>query len=193
MTPSLTTHGWPSSERSATAALAAWSSSSPMRTGPRCGSGGGLPGGGMAALRRSLHARLHARGGLLAARAPRGQDRLAGVPRARRHRDRHVPRGVRHVGGVPPESGGNPRGGRARRPGIPLLPAVALEAPAHQQCPGADQPRNKAQVEGGIGAPLDGIASASGRRDHARAGRNVAGVEVLLGVSPFPTVSISHA
>lgn len=104
-TPSHTTRGSPSSERSATAALAAWSSSSPMRTGPRRGSGGGLPGGGMAAPRRPLHARLHARGGLLAARAPRGQDRLAGVPRARRrHRDRHVPRGVRHVGGCRPRA-----------------------------------------------------------------------------------------
>lgn len=87
--------------------------------------------------------RLHARGGLLAAEAPRGQDRLAGVPRARRHhRDRHVPRGARHAGGVPPEGCGDPRGGRAGRPGIPRLPAVALEASAYQQRQGADQPRD---------------------------------------------------
>ena len=111
----------------------------------------------------------------------RGARRLAGVPRARRlHRDRHVPRGVRHVGGVLPEGGGNPRGGQAGRPGIPRFPAVALEAPAYHQCPGADQPRDKAQVEGSAGASLDDIAGASGRRGHVRAGRDAAGVEVLL-------------
>ncbi len=38
----------------------------------------------MTALRRPPHARQHARGGLLAAQAPRRQNRLAGVPRARR-------------------------------------------------------------------------------------------------------------
>ena len=59
----------------------------------------------MAALRGPPHARLHARGRLPAAQAPRGQDRVAGVPRARRrHRDGHVPRGVRHAGGVLPEA-----------------------------------------------------------------------------------------
>lgn len=106
----------------------------------------------MAALRHPTHARLHAQGGLLAAEAPRGQDSLAGVPRARRrHRDRHVLHGVRHAGGVLPESCGDPREGRAGRTGMPRFPTVALEAPAHQQCPGAHQPRDKAQVEGGAG------------------------------------------
>lgn len=57
----------------------------------------------MAALRRPPHARLHARGRLLAAQAPRGQDRLAGVPRPRRrHGGGHVPRSVRHARGVLP-------------------------------------------------------------------------------------------
>lgn len=181
-TPSHTTRGPPSSGSSATAALAVWSSSSrtPTRSRPRARRG--LPGRRMAALRRPPHARLHARGGLPAAEAPRGQDRLAGVPRARRrHRDRHVPRGVRHAGRVLPEGGGDPRGGRAGRPGIARIPAVALEATARQQRPGTDEPRDKAQIEGGAGVPLDGIAGASGRRGHVRAGRDVAGVEVLLG------------
>ena len=53
--------------------------------------------------------------------------------------------------------------------------SVALEAPAHQQRPGADEPRDKAQVEGGADVPLDGIAGAPGRRGHVRAGRDVAG------------------
>lgn len=83
--------------------------------------------------------------------------------------------------GVLPEGCGDPRGSRAGRPGIPRLPAVALEMPAHQQRPGEDEPRDKAQVEGGAGVPLDGIAGATGRRGHVRAGRDVAGVEVLLG------------
>lgn len=36
-------------------------------------------------------------------------------------------------------------------------------ATGHQQRPGADEPRDKAQVEGGADIPLDGIAGASGR------------------------------
>ena len=66
-------------------------------------------------------------------------DRVAGVPRARRrHRDRHVPRGVRHAGGVLPESGGGAGGGRARRAGLPRLTADAMEVPAHQKRTGGD-------------------------------------------------------
>lgn len=84
-------------------------------------------------------------------------------------------------GGVLSERGGDPRGGRTGRPGIPRFSAVALEAPAHQQRPGANEPRDKAQVECGAAVPLDDIAGASGRRGHVRAGRDVAGVEVLLG------------
>lgn len=66
-------------------------------------------------------------------------DRVAGVPRARRrHRDRHVPRGVRHAGGVLPESGGGAGGGRARRAGLPRLTADPMEVPAHQKRTGGD-------------------------------------------------------
>lgn len=36
-------------------------------------------------------------------------------------------------------------------------------ATGHQQRPGADEPRDKAQVEGGADIPLDDIAGASGR------------------------------
>lgn len=64
-------------------------------------------GGGMAAPHGPPHARLHARGRLLAAQASRGQDRAAGAPRARRrHRDGHAPRDARHAEGVLPEGGG---------------------------------------------------------------------------------------
>ena len=74
--------------------------------GPRPRARRGLPGRRVAALRSPPHERLHARGRLLAAQALRGQDRLAGVPRARRrHRGRHVPCSVRHAGGVLPEGG----------------------------------------------------------------------------------------
>ena len=55
-------------------------------------------------------------------------------------------------------------------------------ATGHQQCPGADKQRDKAQVDGGTGIPLNGIAGSSGRHGHVRAERDVAGVEVLLGV-----------
>ena len=42
-------------------------------------------------------------------------DRVAGVPRARRrHRDGHIPRGVRHAGGVLPEGGDGAGGGQPR-------------------------------------------------------------------------------
>lgn len=119
---------------------------------------------------------------LLAAQAPRGQDRVAGVPRARRrHRDGHVPRGVRHAGGVLPQGGGGAGGGRARRAGLPRLPADPLEAPAHQQRAGEDQPGDKAQVASRAGVPLHGLAGAARGRGHVRAGRDMAGVQVLLG------------
>lgn len=69
-------------------------------------------------LRRPPDAGLHARSRLLAAQAPRGQDRLAGVPRPRRrHRDGNVPRGVRHAGGVLPQGGGGAGGGIFQVPG----------------------------------------------------------------------------
>lgn len=88
-------------------------------------------------------------------------DRVAGVPRARRrHRDRHVPRGVRHAGGVLPQGGDGAGGGRARRAGLPRLPADPLEAPAHQQRAGEDQPGDKAQVARRAGVPPHGLAGA---------------------------------
>ena len=140
------------------------------------------PGLRVAAPRGPPHARLHARGRLLAAQAPRGQDRVAGVPRARRrHRDGHVPRGVRHAGGVLPQGGGGAGGGRARRAGLPRLPAGPLEAPAHQHRAGEDQPGDKAQVARRAGVPLHGLAGAARGRGHVRAGRDMAGVQVLLG------------
>lgn len=86
--------------------------------GPGQGHRRGLPGRRMAALRGAPDARLHARGRLLAAQAPRRQDRLPGLPRqGRRHRRGHVPRGLRDAGGVLPEGGegnGGGGGGRAR-------------------------------------------------------------------------------
>ena len=181
-TPSRTTHGLHSSGRSATAASLACSSSSPTRTAASSRRRRRSSRGGVAALRRPPHARLHARGGLLAAQAPREQDRLAGVPRARRrHRDRHVPRGVRHAGGVLPEGGGGSGGGGARRAGLPRLSADPLEVPAHQQRAGEDQPGDKARVERRAGVPVNGLAGAARGRGHVRAGRDMAGVQVLLG------------
>lgn len=60
---------------------------------------------------------------------------------------------LKYAGGVLPKGGGDYRGDRAGRPGIPLFPAVALKAPAHQQRPRADKPRDKAQVDGGADIP----------------------------------------
>ena len=80
-----------------------------------------------------------------------------------------------------PEGGGDPRGGRAGRAGLPRLPASPPEAPAHQQCPGADQPRDKAQVARRAGVPVNGLAGAARGRGHVRAGRDMAGVQILLG------------
>lgn len=109
-------------------------------------------------------------------------DRVAGVPRTRRrHRDRHVPRGVRHAGGVLPKSGGGVGGGRARRAGLPRLSADPMEVPAHQQRTGGYQPRDKAQVALRADVPLHGFTGAYGRRGHVRAGQDVAEVKVLLG------------
>ncbi len=66
-------------------------------------------------------------------------DHVAGVPWARRrHRDDHVPRGVRHAGGVLPEGGSGAERGRARRAGLPRLSADPMEVPAHQQRTGGD-------------------------------------------------------
>lgn len=81
-------------------------SSSRTPAGARPGARRGLPGRRVAVPCGPPHARLRTRGRLLAAQAPRGQNRVAGVPRARRRRrDGHVPRNARHAGGVLPEGG----------------------------------------------------------------------------------------
>lgn len=67
---------------------------------------------------------------------------------------------------VLPEGGDDTRECRAGRPGIPRLPAVALEAPAHQQRAGEDQPRDKAQVARRAGVPFNGLAGAARGRGH---------------------------
>ena len=72
---------------------------------------------------------------------------------------------MRHAGGVLPQGGGGAGGGRARRAGLPRLPADPLEAPAHQQRAGEDQPRDNAQVAHRAGVPPTGslvrVASAA--------------------------------
>lgn len=83
--------------------------------------------------------------------------------------------------GVLSQGGGGAGGGRARRAGLPRLPADPLEAPAHQQRAGEDQPGDKAQVARRAGVPLHGLAGAARGRGHVRAGRDMAGVPVLLG------------
>ena len=108
-TRSRMTRGSASCMRRATVAPPATSSSVSDAPGPDQGHRRGLPGG-----RPSSDARLHARGRLLAAEAPRGAHRLLGLPRrGRRHRRGHVPRGVRDAGGVLPGGGKGARGGGA--------------------------------------------------------------------------------
>ena len=70
---------------------------------------------------------------------------------------------------------------RHRRAGLPRLPADPLEAPDHQQRAGEDQPGDKAQVARLAGVPLHGLAGAARGRGHVRAGRDMAGVQVLPG------------
>ena len=57
--------------------------------------------------------------------------------------------------------------------GLPRLPAVALEAPAHQQRAGAGQSRDKVQVACGVGVPVRGVVAEAGRGRHVRPGRGV--------------------
>ena len=84
-------------------------------------------------------------------------------------------------GGVLPGGGGGAGGGRAGRAGLPRPPDVAPEAPARRQRAGAGEQGDKAQVARGAGVPPDGIAGEARRRGHVRAGRDTAGVQVLLG------------
>ena len=109
-------------------------------------------------------------------------DRVAGVPRARRRdRDRHVPRGVRHARGVLSEGGDGAGGGRPRHSGLPRLSADPLEVTAHQQRPGAEQPRDKERAARRADVPLHGFTGAHDRHGHVRAARDAVGVKVLLG------------
>lgn len=61
------------------------------------------------------------------------------------------------------------------------FPPAHWKPPTHQQRAGEDEQGDKAQVEGRAGVPVHGLAGAPGRRGHVRAGRGVAGVQVLLG------------
>ena len=133
-------------------------------------------------MRRAPDARLHARGRLLAAEAPRGAHRLVGLPRqGRRHRRGHVPRGLRDARGMLPEGGKGARGGGARRARVPGFPALALEAPAHQQRAGARQQGNQAPLARGAGIPLRKVAAQGGRGRHVRPGGDVVRIAILLG------------
>lgn len=86
---------------------------------------------------------------------------------------------------VLPQGRPRPRGGRARRPHLPRPPEVALEAPAHDQRAGEDQQGDQAQVEGGAGVPLEGVAGPPGGVGAVRAGRGVVGVALPLGGEDF--------
>lgn len=101
--------------------------------------------------------------------------------RGRRHRRGHVPRGVRDAGGVLPEGGEGARGGGARRARVPGLPAVALEAPAHQQRAGACQQGNQAPLARGAGLPVGEFAAQARGRRHVRPGRDMVRLALLLG------------
>lgn len=87
---------------------------------------------------------------------------------------------MRHAGGMLPEGGDGAGGGQARRAGLPRLPADPLEAPAHQQRAGEDQPRDKAQVARRAGVSFLGLAGAASGRGQVRAGRDMAAIQVLL-------------
>lgn len=99
----------------------------------------------------------------------------------RRHCRGHVPRGVRDAGGVLPEGGEGARGGGARRARVPGLPAVALEAPAHQQRAGARQQGNQAPLTRGAGLPVGEFAAQARGRRHVRPGRDMVRLALLLG------------
>ena len=108
------------------------------------------------------------------------------VSQAFRGRDAATVTAMYHVAcdmlkGCLPEGGGDPRGGRAGRAGPPRLPAVAPQAPARRQRAGAGEQGDKVQAARGAGVPLGGIAGEARRRGHVRAGRDMAGVQVLLG------------
>lgn len=93
-------------------------------------------------------------GGALAAQAPSGQNRLTGVPRAlRRHRDRHITHVLQPV-----------LDGRCLRTAAILKEAERdslayldshrrTRSPVHQQRPGADEPRDRARIEGDADIP----------------------------------------
>ena len=71
------------------------------------------------------------------------------------------------------------REGRARRAGVPSVPAFPLEAAAHEQRVGAGQPRDQAAQPRRAGVPVREIARAPGRGRDVRARRAVVRVALL--------------
>lgn len=69
----------------------------------------------------------------------------------------------------------------ARRARVPGLPAVALEAPAHQQRAGARQQGNQAPLARGAGLPVGEFAAQARGRRHVRPGRDMVRLALLLG------------
>lgn len=88
---------------------------------------------------------------------------------------------MRDAGEVLPEGGKGARGGGARRARVPGLPAVALEAPAHQQRAGARQQGNQAPIARGAGLPVGEFAVQAGGHRHVRPGRDMVRLALLLG------------
>ena len=72
-------------------------------------------------------------------------------------------------------------GGRARRARLPGLPAVALEAPAHQQPAGAYQLRDQAAQPCRAGVPVGEVAGTPCRSGIVRSRRRVGAAALLLG------------
>lgn len=84
-------------------------------------------------------------------------------------------------GGVLAEGGKGARGGGARRARVPGLPAVAQEAPAHQQSAGARKQGNQAPLARGAGLPVGEFAAQACGCRHVRPGRDMVRLALLLG------------
>lgn len=112
-------------------------------------------------MRRPPDARLHAQGGIAPAQEADRPHTLAGVSHQRRRDGAgHVPRGLRHAARLLPQGRRRGRGGRARRARLSEIPAVALEAAAHEQRAGARQPRDKSPQPRRAGVPVGGVVGA---------------------------------